>query len=82
MPGGIHYREVALPSKRKAYVFYDDQLGELGRLIIFSQQGQNQWICEVFGNPTDPLTQKRRELFTPLAHRLLKQKGWALIENQ
>ncbi len=74
LPVGVNYQRISLPSGKEAYVFYDDQLGELGRLIVLPQQDQSQWICEVFGEPHDPLTQKRRELFIPLARMLIKQK--------
>lgn len=36
LPSGVSYKKISLPSGKKAYVFHDEQLGELGRLVVLS----------------------------------------------
>ena len=74
LPTGVDCRKTFLRSGRTAYVFHDTRLGELGRLVGLPHQGQSQWLCEVSGAPDDPLTQKRRDVFTPIARTFLKTK--------
>lgn len=74
LPPGVDCRKTSLRSGRIAYVFEDARLGELGRLVVLPHQGQSQWLCEVSGDPDDPLTKKRRDILTPIVRTFLKTK--------
>ena len=54
-----------------AYVFRHDALGEHGRLVV-REHGPAQCLIssEVFGDPQDPMTVKRREILEPITLRL------------
>jgi hypothetical protein len=52
------------------YSFHHVKLGEIGRIIVLSQ-GSNTNICyEVCGDQDDEITQKRREIFSPVAKQI------------
>ena len=58
-----------------AYVFRHRALGELGRILVQDTgDGHSRISCELVGDPADPMTTKRGEIFKPLglelAHRL------------
>ncbi len=58
-----------------AYVFRHRTLGELGRILVLDTgDGHSRITCELAGDPSDPMTAKRAEVFKPLglelAHRL------------
>ncbi len=54
-----------------AYVFRHRTLGELGRVVLEDRQdGRCQVICEVAGDPGDPMTARRAEVFKPLGLEL------------
>lgn len=63
-----------------AYVFRHRTLGELGRILLQdNRDGHSRISCEVVGDPADPMTAKRAEVFKPLglelAHRLESRTG-------
>src|SRR3954468_12336614 len=63
-----------------AYVFRHRLLGVLGRLLVQDTgDGRCRVTCEVAGDPADPMTAKRAEVFRPLglelAHRLESRVG-------
>jgi hypothetical protein len=50
-----------------AYVFRHRTLGELGRILLQdNRDGHCRISCEVVGDPADPMTEKRAEIFKPL----------------
>jgi hypothetical protein len=54
-----------------AYVFRHRTLGELGRVVLQDRgDGRCQVICEVVGDPADPMTARRAEVFQPLGLEL------------
>jgi hypothetical protein len=63
-----------------AYVFRHRTLGELGRILVQdNRDGHSRISCELVGDPSDPMTAKRAEVFKPLgleiAHRLESRTG-------
>jgi hypothetical protein len=50
--------------------FYHLKLGQIGRIIIIPYGLQTQICCEVMGDPDDPITQTKREIFTPIANEI------------
>jgi hypothetical protein len=54
-----------------AYLFRHRTLGELGRVVLQERgDGRCQVICEVVGDPADPMTARRAEVFQPLGLEL------------
>ena len=54
-----------------AYVFRHRTLGELGRVVLQGRaDGRCQVICEVVGDPADPMTARRAAIFQPLGLEL------------
>ena len=55
-----------------SYVFRDNQLGELGRLVVESTAtGETRMTSEVAGFPADPMTQRRLEVLDPICKQLM-----------
>jgi len=60
------------------YVFRHDNLGELGRIIVQGQSnGETKFTSELSGGPSDPMHQKRKEIFEPLSEQVM-----AFVESQ
>ncbi|GGC08509.1 hypothetical protein GCM10007205_16970 [Oxalicibacterium flavum] len=56
------------------YIFRHSELGQLGRLLLnVCASGTSRIICLVHGQPGDTLTEQRRAVFEPLAHKLAEQ---------
>ncbi len=54
-----------------SFYFRHAILGELGRIrVIPHTSGQSQLICEVSGDPADPMTAQRSAIFKPLTLRI------------
>jgi len=54
------------------YAFAHRTLGSLGRILLIPYgPSQMEFKCEVTGPPSDPLMQKRLEIFQPIAHELI-----------
>ena len=63
-----------------AYVFRHQTLGLLGRMLVQDTgDGRSRVTCELAGDPADPMTATRAEVFKPLglelAHRLESRTG-------
>src|SRR4051794_33705005 len=57
-----------------AYVFRHRTLGDLGRLLVQdSGDGRCRVSCELAGDPADPMTAKRAEVFKPLGLELARR---------
>jgi hypothetical protein len=57
-----------------AYVFRHRSLGELGRILVQDTgDGHSRISCEVVGDPADPMTTKRAEVFKPLGLEIAKR---------
>ncbi len=66
LPPGVTFSKQRL-GDNWAYVFRHQGLGELGRIVLqVRSDGQCQISCEVVGEPTDPMTIRRAEIFGPL----------------
>ena len=73
LPPDVSFRKERL-SYGWAYVFRHAQLGELGRVVLQGRpDGRTQLICEVAGDPADPMTAKRAAIFQPLGMDLARQ---------
>ena len=70
MPPGVSFRKEVLQGKQ-AYVFRHVELGDLGRIVV---QGLPNGHChlssEVAGDPDDPMTAVRKEMFAPLSEQV------------
>ena len=70
MPPGVSFRKELLQGCQ-AYVFRHVELGELGRIVV---QGLPNGHChissEVAGDPDDPMTAIRKEIFAPLSEQV------------
>jgi hypothetical protein len=67
LPHGVSFYERLLPDGNLSYVFRHTDLGELGRILILPRGMQSQICYEVVGEPDDPMTKKRREIFEPIS---------------
>src|SRR3954465_15125438 len=57
-----------------AYLFRHRTLGELGRILVQdSGDGHSRVSCELVGDPADPMTAKRGEVFKPLGLELAQR---------
>lgn len=57
-----------------AYLFRHRTLGELGRILVQdSGDGHSRISCELVGDPADPMTAKRAEVFKPLGLEIAKR---------
>ena len=73
LPPGVSFRKERL-SDAWAYVFRHRTLGELGRILLQdNRDGHCRISCEVVGDPADPMTEKRAEVFKPLGLELAQR---------
>ena len=57
-----------------AYVFRHRSLGELGRILVQdTRDGHSRISCELVGDPADPMTAMRAEVFQPLGLEIAKR---------
>ena len=73
LPPDISYHQEQFPNG-VAFNFRHAQLGDLGRILLQERpDGQTQIICEVVGDPNDPMTAKRAAIFKPIGTELSNQ---------
>jgi len=73
LPPDVSFRKERL-SSGWAYVFRHTQLGNLGRIVLQGRpDGRTHVICEVAGDPGDPMTEKRAAIFKPLSIEMTRQ---------
>ena len=78
LPTDIDYRQEQL-ANGFAFIFRHSELGELGRILLQERpDGQTQILCEVVGDPKDPMTAKRAAIFEPIGKELSAQIDQAL----
>lgn len=69
-----------------AYVFRHRDLGELGRILVRgTPDGNSRISCEVVGDPADPMTERRGEVFKPLGlelSRRLEERAGTVPESR
>lgn len=71
LPSNVTSEKTLLPSGQLAYIFRHDQLGQIGRLLFLPHpNGQTQCAFEISGEVDDQMTQKRREIFEPIAKEI------------
>ncbi|MBF0316380.1 MAG: hypothetical protein HQK50_17080 [Oligoflexia bacterium] len=74
IPPEVSLHKTLLPNGVWTYIFRHLSLGELGRLTFSSSPNeQTQINCEVAGDTSDPMTQKRREILEPITEDILKK---------
>jgi len=67
LPHNVEMIKHLMPNGKWSYVFRHDELGELGRILIVPYGNQSQICSEVVGEPDDPMTKKRMEIFAPIS---------------
>jgi len=73
LPHDVSFRKQRLNDGR-AYIFRHRTLGELGRILVQDTgDGRSRISCELVGDPADPMTAKRAEVFKPLGPDLAKR---------
>jgi hypothetical protein len=73
LPPDVSFRKQRL-NDGWAYVFRHRTLGELGRILVQDTgDGHSRISCEVVGDPADPMTAKRGEVFKPLGLDLARR---------
>lgn len=78
LPPGISFEKCDLPQGGWAFVFRSREFGELGRLLVQEVEGDLTHLSlEVVGDPADPATARRQELFEPLGRELMERMGRA-----
>jgi hypothetical protein len=61
------------------YTFRHQELGELGRIFLQGHPGGRcQVTSEIAGDPDDPMTKRRTEIFGPLSVEIMRQMDLAL----
>jgi hypothetical protein len=74
LPPEISVEKGPLPEGGWAHVFRHRTLGNLGRIVARDAPGgQCMLSSEVSGHPDDPMTEKRRQVFEPLAREILAE---------
>ena len=74
LPKGVTFKKELLRSNDRdvwGYTFRDEEIGQLGRLLFFPVGNETQIAAEITGYPDDPLTEKRKAIFEPLAKELM-----------
>ena len=73
LPPDVSFEKQRL-SDAWAYVFRHRVLGDLGRILLQElDEGRCHISCEVFGDPSDPMTTQRAAIFKPLGLELTCQ---------
>jgi hypothetical protein len=83
LPPEISFRKDRYPGGW-VYAFRHRDLGELGRILLQERPDGNwQIVCEIAGDLDDPMTERRKDIFGPLAmdltQRLVAGAGQAPI---
>lgn len=69
LPAGVSFAKRTIGPGRWTYDFHHDRLGVLGRIVLTAlPDNANTYIsCELAENPDLALTERRRDMFKPLA---------------
>jgi len=74
LPPGVTFEKQTLPTGGWAYVFTDEQLGRLGRVVLKGRtDGRCQVTCELAQGWDPPLAKRRMAAFEPLAMKLVRR---------
>lgn len=78
LPPEISYQQEPVPNGF-AFNFRHAKLGDLGRILLQERpDGQTQILCEIVGDPEDPMTAKRGAIFKPISEAITSQLDAAL----
>lgn len=79
LPSDISYNQEQLIDGGFAFNFRHARLGDLGRILVQERpDGQTQILCEIVGDPEDPMTAKRGAIFKPISQEITSQLDAAL----
>lgn len=71
LPSNVTTHRKSISAIFYEYIFRHSELGKLGRLLLNVYPfGTARIICLVHEQPGDTLTEQRRAVFKPLAHKL------------
>lgn len=70
LPKEITIKKSILPSGGWEYTLRHKKYGNLGRILLRGVGTQTHIACEVAGDPGDPMTKTRHDIFKPLADKL------------
>jgi len=77
LPKEISFEKLMLVDGSLAYVFRHSQMGELGRLVVVSNSNNtSQFVCEVAGDPKDPMTVQRKSILEPITEDLIARMNF------
>jgi hypothetical protein len=82
LPSEISSRKEILDEGVYAFVFRHNELGDLGRILVFPHpNGESQFNSEVLGDKDDPMIHKRREIFEPIANDIIERISSQMSEG-
>lgn len=84
LPPNVSCTRTLIENNVYAFVFRHIELGEIGKLIILPKAKGSEFIYEVIGEPDNPTTIKRQELFEPIAKNIIQtfnQLFWKHVAN-
>ena len=70
LPSGVTTKKTFFAEGYHIQIFNHESLGEIGRIIILPCGNQSQIYYEVSGDPDDPMTEKRKSIFAPIAKQV------------
>ncbi|MHB9148351.1 MAG: hypothetical protein ACYC2U_08330 [Candidatus Amoebophilus sp.] len=83
LPPKVSSQKTLLPEGRWAYVYRHEELGNLGRIVLLPHaNNQTQFVCEVAGDPGDPMTKQRQAVLEPITKELLNHMESILGKGQ
>jgi|SRR5690606_24355451 len=83
LPPNVTAQRKPISSTSYEYIFRHSELGPLGRLLLNGcASGTSRIIGLVHGQPGEQLTEQRRAIFEPLAHKLAEQMRSSLTFAQ
>jgi len=74
LPPGMSFEKQSLVDGGHAYVFTDEKLGRLGRVVLKGRpDGRCQVNCELAGGLDAPMAKQRMAVFEPVAMKLVRR---------
>ena len=73
IPPEVSCRKESLPNGHAVYVFRHKDIGDFGRMFILPNAGESQFVFEVIGDEDDPMLEKKKAIFDPIAKDIVSQ---------
>lgn len=70
LPPGITTKKTYSADGYQIQIFNHESLGEIGRMIIIPEGKETKICYEVAGDPDDPMTEERKNIFGPIANQI------------